>query len=120
MRLRLVLSVRPPPDIPGRPGSLAYLTVFLLETREGRIAREIAYWSKPLPAPEWRAPWIDADATRSTGGSWAARPPGFTLKARWPAWCEYPRQPTAPLHHTSVPFPSPKRTAAFPSRTPSS
>ena len=23
------------------------------------IAREIAYWLKPFPAPEWRAPWVE-------------------------------------------------------------
>lgn len=36
-----------------------YLVVFIFKTRDGRIARETAYWSKPFPAPEWRAPWIE-------------------------------------------------------------
>jgi hypothetical protein len=27
--------------------------------RNGRIAREIAYWSKPFPAPEWRSAWVE-------------------------------------------------------------
>jgi len=36
-----------------------YLGVFLFELREGRIAREIAYWSKPFPAPDWRAAWVE-------------------------------------------------------------
>jgi hypothetical protein len=27
--------------------------------RDGQIAQEIGYWSKPFPAPEWRAPWIE-------------------------------------------------------------
>jgi ketosteroid isomerase-like protein len=36
-----------------------YLCVFVFETRDGRIAREIAYWSKPLVAPEWRAPFVE-------------------------------------------------------------
>jgi ketosteroid isomerase-like protein len=36
-----------------------YLVVFIFQMRDGRIAREIAYWSKPFPAPEWRKPWVD-------------------------------------------------------------
>ncbi|MGH7567880.1 MAG: nuclear transport factor 2 family protein [Gemmatimonadales bacterium] len=36
-----------------------YQCVFVFEMRGGRIAKEIAYWSKPFPAPEWRAPWVE-------------------------------------------------------------
>ena len=36
-----------------------YQAVFIFQMRNGQIAREIAYWSKPFPAPEWRAPWIE-------------------------------------------------------------
>lgn len=36
-----------------------YLAVFLFQLRDGLIAREIAYWSKPFPAPDWRAPWVE-------------------------------------------------------------
>jgi len=36
-----------------------YQAVFILEMRDGRIARETGYWSKPFPAPEWRAPWVE-------------------------------------------------------------
>jgi len=36
-----------------------YQAVFVLEMRDGRIARETGYWSKPFPAPEWRAPWVE-------------------------------------------------------------
>jgi len=36
-----------------------YLAVFILEMRDGRIAQETAYWSKPFPAPEWRASWVE-------------------------------------------------------------
>jgi ketosteroid isomerase-like protein len=36
-----------------------YQAVFIFQMRDGQIAREIAYWSKPFPAPEWRAPWIE-------------------------------------------------------------
>ena len=36
-----------------------YQTVFVFELRDGRIAKETAYWSQPFPAPEWRAAWIE-------------------------------------------------------------
>jgi len=36
-----------------------YQGVFLFQMRDGLIAREIAYWAKPFPAPEWRAPWVE-------------------------------------------------------------
>jgi hypothetical protein len=40
-------------------GGDAYQVVFIFEFRDGRIARETAYWSKPFPAPEWRARWVE-------------------------------------------------------------
>ena len=36
-----------------------YQTIFIFELRDGRIAKETAYWTKPFPAPEWRAAWIE-------------------------------------------------------------
>jgi ketosteroid isomerase-like protein len=33
--------------------------VFVFTIRDGLIAKEIAYWSKPFPAPEWRAPYVE-------------------------------------------------------------
>ncbi|MGH7430143.1 MAG: nuclear transport factor 2 family protein [Candidatus Methylomirabilaceae bacterium] len=36
-----------------------YQCVFVFVMRDGLIAKEIAYWSKPFPAPEWRAPWVE-------------------------------------------------------------
>ena len=36
-----------------------YQAVFIFQMRDGQIAHEVAYWSKPFPAPEWRAPWIE-------------------------------------------------------------
>ncbi|HEX5042755.1 MAG TPA: nuclear transport factor 2 family protein [Candidatus Polarisedimenticolaceae bacterium] len=36
-----------------------YQCVFIFSMRDGKIAREVAYWSKPFPAPEWRAPWVE-------------------------------------------------------------
>jgi ketosteroid isomerase-like protein len=37
----------------------AYQSVFILEMRDSRIAKETGYWSKPFPAPEWRASWVE-------------------------------------------------------------
>ena len=36
-----------------------YQTVFVFELRDGKIAKETAYWSEPFPAPEWRAAWVE-------------------------------------------------------------
>ena len=36
-----------------------FLCVFVFEMRDGRIAKETGYWSKPFPAPEWRGPWVE-------------------------------------------------------------
>ena len=36
-----------------------YQTVFVFELRDGKIAKETAYWSQPFPAPEWRAAWVE-------------------------------------------------------------
>jgi ketosteroid isomerase-like protein len=36
-----------------------YQCVFIFEMREGLIAKETGYWSKPFPAPEWRKPWVE-------------------------------------------------------------
>ena len=40
-------------------GGDLYNTVFVFECREGKIARETVYWSKPFPAAESRARWVD-------------------------------------------------------------
>ena len=40
-------------------GGPRYETVFIFEFRDGRIARETAYWSEAFPAPEWRAEWVE-------------------------------------------------------------
>jgi ketosteroid isomerase-like protein len=39
-------------------GGPQYQTVFIFELRDGKIARETAYWSEPFEAPEWRAQWV--------------------------------------------------------------
>ena len=36
-----------------------YQCVFIFRIRDGRIAHETAYWTKPFPAPDWRAPWVE-------------------------------------------------------------
>ena len=36
-----------------------YQAVFIFEMRDGLIAKETGYWTKPFPAPEWRAPWVE-------------------------------------------------------------
>lgn len=36
-----------------------YQGVFVFQLRDGVIAREVAYWAKPFPAPDWRAPWVE-------------------------------------------------------------
>jgi hypothetical protein len=33
--------------------------VFVFELRDGKIARETAYWSQPFEAAEWRAQWVE-------------------------------------------------------------
>lgn len=40
-------------------GGPVYKTVFVFEFRDGRIARETAYWSEPFDPPEWRSQWVD-------------------------------------------------------------
>jgi ketosteroid isomerase-like protein len=40
-------------------GGDEYQCVFVFETRDGRIARETAYWSKPFAAPDWRKQWVE-------------------------------------------------------------
>ncbi len=36
-----------------------YQTVFIFEFRDGKIARETAYWSQPFEAPAWRSQWVE-------------------------------------------------------------
>jgi ketosteroid isomerase-like protein len=36
-----------------------YQAVFIFELRDGRIAKETAYWSLPFEAPEWREQWVE-------------------------------------------------------------
>lgn len=42
-------------------GNAAYATVLIFEFRDGKIARETAYWSEPFEAPEWRRQWVQID-----------------------------------------------------------
>jgi ketosteroid isomerase-like protein len=36
-----------------------YETVFIFEFRDGKIAKETAYWSEAFEAPAWRAQWVE-------------------------------------------------------------
>jgi len=36
-----------------------YSTVLIFEFRDGKIARETAYWATPAPPAEWRAEWVE-------------------------------------------------------------
>jgi ketosteroid isomerase-like protein len=40
-------------------GGPTYETVFIFEFREGKIARETAYWSDAFDPPAWRAQWVE-------------------------------------------------------------
>jgi ketosteroid isomerase-like protein len=40
-------------------GGAVYSTVFVFELRDGKIARETAYWATPDPPAEWRAAWVE-------------------------------------------------------------
>jgi len=40
-------------------GAAVYKTVFIFEFRDGKIARETAYWAEPFEAPAWRSQWVD-------------------------------------------------------------
>jgi ketosteroid isomerase-like protein len=40
-------------------GGDEYDCVFIFELRDGRIAKETAYWAKPFDAPEWRADLVE-------------------------------------------------------------
>jgi ketosteroid isomerase-like protein len=40
-------------------GEARYESIFVFELRDGRIARETAYWAEPFEAPEWRAQWVE-------------------------------------------------------------
>jgi ketosteroid isomerase-like protein len=47
-------------------GGPVYNTVFIFEFRDGRIARETAYWAEPFEPPQWRAQWVQrTDAART-------------------------------------------------------
>lgn len=40
-------------------GGDVYHVVDIVEFREGRILKETRYYSKPFPAPEWRAEFVE-------------------------------------------------------------
>lgn len=42
--------------------SVIYKTVFIFEFKDGKIAKETAYWSEPFEAPAWRAKWVSLES----------------------------------------------------------
>jgi ketosteroid isomerase-like protein len=44
-----------------------FQTVFIFELRDGKIAKETAYWSQPFPAPDWRAEWVERTEPAQSG-----------------------------------------------------
>jgi ketosteroid isomerase-like protein len=40
-------------------GNDQFQAVFIFEFRDGRIASQTTYWSKPFPAAEWRSRWVE-------------------------------------------------------------
>jgi len=48
-------------------GGPRYDTVFIFELRDGRIARETAYWAEPFEAPEWRSAWVTREDAPARG-----------------------------------------------------
>jgi hypothetical protein len=36
-----------------------YLSVTLIELRDGKVLRETSYWAAPFEAPAWRAAWVE-------------------------------------------------------------
>ena len=47
-------------------GGPKYETVFIFEFRDGKIAKETAYWSEAFEAPPWRARWVEKTQRQST------------------------------------------------------
>lgn len=43
-------------------GGAVYATVFIFELRDGKIARETAYWAEPFEAPAWRSRWVEVSS----------------------------------------------------------
>lgn len=41
----------------------SFKTVFIFEFRDGKIAKETAYWSELFDAPSWRAKWVKKSAS---------------------------------------------------------
>ena len=70
-------------DADGEP----FQCVFIFEMRDGLIAKETGYWSKPFPAPDWRAPGSSAYRTppRPPAPAYQSPSRGGTARAHAPA-----------------------------------
>lgn len=40
-------------------GGPKYQTIFIFEFKDGKIAKETAYWSETFEAPAWRSKWVE-------------------------------------------------------------
>lgn len=52
-----IVGAQNPREVYSRFPSLPHVTPRRM--RDGRVAKETGYWSKPFPAPDWRAPWVE-------------------------------------------------------------
>ena len=41
------------------PDGRVWLTVIIIELRDGQVWRETSYWAEPFEAPAWRAQWVE-------------------------------------------------------------
>jgi hypothetical protein len=41
------------------PDGRAWLTIMLLQLRDGKVWREVEYWAEPFPPPSWRTQWVE-------------------------------------------------------------
>ena len=48
------------------PDGKTWLTIILVELRDGKVWRETQYWAEPFEAPEWRAQWVEITAGQDT------------------------------------------------------
>ena len=41
------------------PDGRVWLTIILVELRDGKVYRETQYWAEPFDPPDWRAEWVE-------------------------------------------------------------
>jgi ketosteroid isomerase-like protein len=40
-------------------GDKPFAAVLIFQLRDGKIAKETAYWAEPFEAPDWRSAWVE-------------------------------------------------------------